>query len=206
MDNKELDTKQIILRAAEEEFLDKGFGNAKMMAIAKRAGIAHSMLHYHFQTKENLFQKIFQQKIQTLSQMFEGISEQHLPFNDTIRLFVECQFDFIAQNPRLPLFVMNEIISNKNNLNRVIEIVKPKISEILEKLQEMLDEEIKNGSIRPVNYLHLMMNIISMNASTFLALPVLEALTPNFDEATKEFLLKERREANVQFILKALQP
>ena len=206
MDNKELDTKQIILRAAEEEFLDKGFGNAKMMAIAKRADIAHSMLHYHFQTKENLFQKIFQQKIQTLSKMFEGISEQHLPFNDTIRLFVECQFDFIAQNPRLPLFMMNEIISNKKNLNLVVEIVRPKIVEIFVMLQKLVDEEVEKGGIRPVKFYHLLMNILSINISTFLAMPVLEALTPNFDEATKECLLKERREANVQFILKALQP
>ena len=206
MCNKDLDTKQVILEAAEEEFLDKGFGNAKMMSIAKRAGVSHSMLHYHFQTKENLFQKIFQQKIQTLSQMFEGISEKHLPFTDTIRLFVECQFDFIAQNPRLPLFMMNEIISNKKNLNLVIEIVKPKIVEIFVMLQKLVDEEVEKGGIRPVKFYHLLMNILSMNVATFLALPVLETLTPNFDEGTREFLLKERREANVQFILKALQP
>jgi AcrR family transcriptional regulator len=206
MDNKDLDTKQVILKAAEEEFLDKGFGNAKMMAIAKRAGVSHSMLHYHFQTKENLFQKIFQQKIQTLSQMFEGISEQCLSFTDTISLFVRCQFDFIAQNPRLPLFVINEIISNKKNLHLVIEVVKPKIMEIFEKLQKMMDEEIERGSICPVKYLHLMMNVISMNIFTFLALPLLEEIIPDCDETTKKFLLKERREANVQFILKGLKP
>jgi AcrR family transcriptional regulator len=206
MDNKDLDTKQIILQAAEEEFLDKGFGNAKMMAIAKRAGVSHSMLHYHFQTKENLFQKIFQKKIQTLSQMFEGISEQHLSFTETIRLFVGCQFDFMAQNPRLPLFVMNEIISNKKNLNLVVEIVKPKIMEILDMLQKKLDDEVEKGGIRPVKFIHLIMNVISMNVFTFLALPLLGVISPDYDETTKKFLLNERREANIQFILKALQP
>ena len=206
MCNKDLDTKQVILKAAEEEFLDKGFGNAKMMAIAKRAGMSHSMLHYHFQSKENLFQKIFQKKIQIISQMFEGIDEQHLSFADTIRLFVECQFDFIAQNPRLPLFVMNEIIANNESLNLVVEIIQPKISEIFDRLQEQLDEEVKKGDIRPVKFFHLMMNVLSMNISTFIAFPLLEALTPNFDKAAKEFILNERRESNVQFILKALQP
>jgi AcrR family transcriptional regulator len=206
MCNKDLDTKQVILQAAEEEFLDKGFGNAKMMAIAKRAGMSHSMLHYHFQSKENLFQMIFQQKIHTLSQMFEGISEQRLPFTDTVRLFVECQFNFMAQNPRLPLFVMNEIISNKKNLNLVIDVVKPRILKNIEKLQKMMDEEIERGSICPVKYLHLMMNVISMNVFTFIALPLLGEIIPDFDETTKKFLLKERREANVQFILKGLKP
>ena len=206
MCNKDLDTKHVILQAAEEEFLDKGFGNAKMMAIAKRAGMSHSMLHYHFQSKENLFQMIFQQKIQTLSQMFEGISEKNLPFTETIQLFVECQFDFIAQNPRLPLFVINEIISDRKNLNLVIEIVRPKIIEIFNKFQKMLDDEIEKGAVRPIQFIHLIMNALSMNLSTFLALPILGELIPDFDETTKESLLNERRESNVQFILKALQP
>jgi AcrR family transcriptional regulator len=205
MCNKELDTKQVILNAAEEEFLDKGFGNAKMMAIAKRAGVSHSMLHYHFQTKENLFQMIFQQKIQTLSQLFEGIDVQHLPFKDTIRLFVEYQFLFIAQSPRLPLFMMNEIIADKQNLKLVIETVKPQISEIFGKLKKMLDEEIEKGAIRPIKFHHLIMNILSMNISTFPALPLFEELIPDFDDEKKEAILNERRECNVQFILKALQ-
>ena len=205
MYNKELDTKQVILGAAEEEFLDKGYGNAKMMAIAKRAGVSHSMLHYHFQTKENLFQMIFQQKIQTLSQLFEGIDVQHLPFMDTIRLFVEYQFLFIAQSPRLPLFMMNEIISDKKNLKMVVETVKPQITEIFDKLKRMLDEEVEKGAIRPIKFQHLIMNILSMNISTFPALPLLEELIPEFDDKKKEAILNERCECNVQFILKALQ-
>ncbi|MDR2815973.1 MAG: TetR/AcrR family transcriptional regulator, partial [Proteiniphilum sp.] len=45
MANKELRSEQIILEAAEAEFLEKGYGNAKMMAIARRANVSHSMLH-----------------------------------------------------------------------------------------------------------------------------------------------------------------
>ena len=202
----ELNTEKIILEAAEVEFLEKGYGKAKIMAIAKRAGVSHSMLHYYFRSKQNLFRMIFQQKIQTLSQMFEGINEQHLPFTDTIRFLVECQFDFVAQNPRLPFFVVNEIISDKENLNLVIEVVKPKISEIIGSLEKMLHEEIGKGAIRPINFLHLIMNILSMNVFTFLALPLLETIIPHFDEETRKFLLNERRDSNVQFMLNALIP
>ena len=54
MKDREQNTEQIILEAAEAEFLEKGYSNAKMMAIAQRAGVAHSMLHYYFRSKENL--------------------------------------------------------------------------------------------------------------------------------------------------------
>ena len=60
--NNEANTEQIILEAAEAEFLEKGYGNAKTVAIAQRAGVSHSMLHYYYRTKEQLFQKIFKAK------------------------------------------------------------------------------------------------------------------------------------------------
>ena len=138
--------------------------------------------------------------------MFENISEKHLPFAETIRLFIEYQFNFIAKNPRLPLFVMNEVFSDKEKMNLVLEVVSPKIREILAGLEDLLNQEVEKGAIRPVKLMHLMMNIISMNVSSFLSLPLLETIIPGFDEKAKELILNERRECNVQFILKALQP
>jgi len=206
MCNKEIDTKRVILEAAEAEFLSKGYGNTKMMAIAKRAGVSHSMLHYHFQTKENLFQMIFREKVQMFSQIFEVITEQNLPFTETIRRFIECQFDLVAQNSRLPLFVMNEIMSDKKNLNLVIEVIKPKAVVIFNRLETMLNDEIEKGNVRPVKFINLIMNILAINISFFLVSPLFEEIILPFDKSVKEAIIKDRRESNVQFILKALKP
>ncbi|MDR1582826.1 MAG: TetR/AcrR family transcriptional regulator [Prevotellaceae bacterium] len=43
-----------MLEAAEAEFFEKGYDNTKTVAIAKQAGVSHSMLHYYFRKKENL--------------------------------------------------------------------------------------------------------------------------------------------------------
>lgn len=59
---KETTTEQLILEAAEAEFLEKGYGKARTTEIARRAGVNHSMLHYYFRTKENLFEVMFQKK------------------------------------------------------------------------------------------------------------------------------------------------
>jgi AcrR family transcriptional regulator len=205
IDNK-LNTEQMILEAAEAEFLKVGYSGAKTVSIAKRAGISHSMLHYYFRSKENLFQMIFRQKIQTLSQMFESISD-HLTFEEAIRLFIEKQFDFVAQNPRLPRFILNEITAKRDNLNLVIEVVRPKIELIFSRMGKLLNKEIAKGGIRPISFRDFIMNIISLNISTFIILPVLENILPaGMDEKTKESYLNERRESNVQFILNALKP
>ncbi|MDR2773847.1 MAG: TetR/AcrR family transcriptional regulator [Tannerella sp.] len=206
MINKELRSEQIILEAAEAEFLEKGYGNAKMMAIARRADVSHSMLHYYFRSKENLFKTIFHRKIQMLSQLFEGVKGRELPFEETVRLFIEGQFNFVAQNPRMPRFVLNEVITNPENLALVMDAVRPKIEEIFGNLSKLLDDGIASGAIRPVLFRDFIMNIVSLNISTFVSLPVIEKILPGMDAKAKEAYLSERRESNVQFILSALRP
>jgi AcrR family transcriptional regulator len=205
MDNKELNTEQIILEAAEAEFLEKGYGNAKIVAIAKRAGVSHSMLHYYFRTKEKLFQMIFLQKLRTLSTVFEGVWKKDLPFAETLRLLIEEQFNFVAKNPKLPHFVLNEIISNENNFNLLFETLFPNASVMLQKINKLLYEEIAAGRVRPITFPNLMMNILSVNISTFVAMPVLQKILPIANETTLTNFLNERRESNVQFIMNALK-
>lgn len=205
MNNNELNTEQLILEAAEAEFLEKGYGNAKMMAIAKRANVAHSMLHYYFRSKENLFQTVFQEKAQTVLPMFEGALEKQLPFSETVRILMETQFDFLAQNPKLPLFLLTEILTNKKNKKLLFDILSKKTIPVLNKLKNMLDEEIKKGTVRPTLFQDFIMNIIAINATTFLAFPILQDIAEQDDKSIKN-LLSERRESNVQFVLTALRP
>lgn len=57
------DTKRKILSAAKKEFADKGFSGARMSSIASIAGVNQALLHYHFESKENLYRSIFQNSI-----------------------------------------------------------------------------------------------------------------------------------------------
>ena len=206
MNNNELNTEQIILEAAEAEFLEKGFSNAKTVAIAKRAGVSHSMLHYYYRTKEQLFQKIFKEKVQALTQMFNVIFEQNTDFTKILRLVMETQFKFIAQNPQLPMFIIREILTNKENREWAIKTLFPHIFPFISTIEKMLNSEISKSKVRPIAIQDLLMNIVSINVSTFVALPVLkENLHFGNDEMLENFL-NERCESNVQFILNALRP
>jgi AcrR family transcriptional regulator len=206
MIDSKLNTEEAILEAAEAEFLEKGYHGAKIVSIVKRAGTSPSMLHYYFRSKEKLFQMIFRQKVQIITQLFENNSED-LPFAEVVRWFIESLFDFVAQNPWMPWFVLNEVSANSDNLNLMIEVARPKIEAIFNNLEKLLNEEIARGGIRPVSFRDFVMNILSLNISTFIMMPVLERIMPvEMDEKMKEKYLKERRESNVQFILNALRP
>jgi len=205
MENNEVNTEQIILEAAEAEFLEKGYGNAKTIAIAQKAGVSHSMLHYYFRTKEQLFQKIFKDKVQKFTQVFSVVFEQNTDFKETLRRIIETQFKFVAQNPQLPMFIIREILSNKENREWAIKTFFPHIFPFLSTIEKMLNTEIAKGTIRPIVIQNLLMNILAINISTFVALPILkENLQLENDEMLENFL-SERCESNVQFILNAIK-
>jgi len=206
MENNEVNTEQIILEAAEAEFLEKGYGNAKTVAIAQRAGVSHSMLHYYFRTKEQLFQKVFREKVLTFAQMFSVVLEQSTDFQDTLKRFIETQFKFVAQNPNLPMFIIREIASNKENREWAITTLAPHLLPFVSAFEKMLYTEIAKGTIRPIVIQNLLMNILAINISTFVALPVLKASLHLENDEMLENFLNERCESNVQFILNALRP
>ncbi|MDR1593999.1 MAG: hypothetical protein LBS43_05880, partial [Prevotellaceae bacterium] len=130
----------------------------------------------------------------------------NLPFAETVRLIVEMQFDFARQNPRLPYFILSEVLSNKENLALVIDVLYPKLSGIFGKIEKILSDEIAKGVIRPVTIRDFMMNLLSLNISTFIALPILQEIFPVENDKIMNKILDERRESNVQFILNALKP
>ncbi|MDR2911885.1 MAG: TetR/AcrR family transcriptional regulator [Alistipes sp.] len=204
MNNSELNTEQLILEAAKTEFFEKGYGNAKMMAIAKRANVAHSMLHYYFRSKENLFQTIFLKQIQTVLPIYESVLEQRLCFTEIVRILMETQFNSMARDIKLSLFILTEILANKENRAMLSEVLTGKGINPFSKMIDIWDEEVKKGAIRPIPFQDFMMMLISINASSFVAMPILEDINGLKEEAI-ENLLTERRESNIQFILGALQ-
>jgi AcrR family transcriptional regulator len=49
------ETREAILTAACEVIAEIGFENVRMRIVAERAGVSTAALHYHFDTRENLF-------------------------------------------------------------------------------------------------------------------------------------------------------
>ncbi len=197
-----MDTAAKILKAAEEEFMEKGFGNAKMMSIAARAGVSHSMLHYYYRSKENLFQTVFKEKAQLLAEILEGIYNKDLSLKEIITQFIRKQFNLMMENDRFIWFIIDELIHNEENLMKVIDFVKPKLSDYLVWFNNLLEKETEEGHVRSISVRSLLMNIISLNASSFLCIPTMKKLEPELD--LNGFLL-ERREENVEFIWNAIK-
>lgn len=201
MAEETLDTAAKILKAAEEEFMEKGYGNAKMMSIAARAGVSHSMLHYYYRSKGKLFQMIFDEKAKLIVSILEGVHDKEISFKEVISHFVMNQFDLMRKNNRFAWFMIDELIHNKENLTKIMEIVLPKVTGYIQCVNDMLEKEVKAGNVREIKLMDLIVNIVSINVASFLFLPVLGQIMP---EADINRYLDERRRSNVGFILDSI--
>lgn len=204
-EKRDTNKEQAIMEAAEIEFLEKGLAQAKTTDIARRAGVTHAMLHYYFRTKENLFDQVFERKVKLLATSFAMIGEQDIPFLEKIRRGVETHFDFVAAHPGLPFFVMREILWNPDRQELCKRVVLPVMENVIHKLTVGMETERKKGNIIPVDPVNLMLNIVSLNVFVFLAPSLMGMLAEQGGRDYQSFL-QERKEQNVQLILKGLQP
>lgn len=197
---KELNKESLILQAAEEEFFQKGYSNAKTTEIAKRAGVTHAMLHYYFRTKENLFKTIFQQKVGMLTDTFLFSFNQDLPFLEKIKKGVEDHFDFIAANPQLAGFILGNIINDEERKQHFIDIIKPKAGEIKDNIQLSIEEEVAKGTIKYVDPFELIFTVVSLNIFPFLASPLVVGILSMDEDQTQAFF-QQRKDTNVSVVL-----
>lgn len=196
---------QVILEAAEKEFITKGFAGARTTAIAEAAGVTHAMLHYYFRTKEQLFERILDEKMRLMGEsVLTAFGQPELPLPDRIRDGIARHFDFIAANPDLPRFIVNEVFSNPERY----QAMRRRIAEIAEKvmrdIQRELDEAAARGEVETMDARMLMLDIISLNVFPFIAFPVIEPILGDLT-ADRERFFALRKAETLEIILRRLK-
>ena len=70
---------EVILHTAEDMFLSNGYNGVSTTDIARKVGCNQALIHYYYRTKQNLFAKVYERKIQSIfdvvkSRLGDGIS------------------------------------------------------------------------------------------------------------------------------------
>jgi AcrR family transcriptional regulator len=203
--NLRTNKEQAILEAAEQEFLENGYEAAKTTKIASLAGVTHAMLHYYYRTKENLFDKIFEQKINLLKDsLFDGFDKSDTPFLEKLQCAIESHFEFVRNNRHLPRFVVNELIFKPKRLALFEARIRKVGNHVLKRLGEEIDEEVERGTINPIDPVNLLIDIASLNVFVFVAMPFLKNFAIE-SFGSEETFLDARKKENVEIILRRLK-
>lgn len=197
---KEKETRESILRAAREVFVEKGLNGARMQEIANRAGINKALLHYYFNNKETLFDFVFKE---AFSQFWPRINEELLrdvPFRSVVKAVVHGYMTMLRERPYLPNFILNELHTNPDRLERLMKEAGFHPEVLIAKIQQ----EIEHGTCRAFDPREIIINVISLSMFPFAARPLVQRVWFGNDPEQYEQFINRRAETLVQFLDSAL--
>lgn len=139
-------SREDILRAAEEEFSNKGLYGTRVDEIAKKANINKRMIYEYFGSKESLYKAVLVEVYSRLSQMEIESLKNEGSCTQKIRNIIHAYFEFIRDNPSFVNMVLWENLNRARYFNELdIKAIKdPTIS----LLREIIEEGKQNGSFR----------------------------------------------------------
>lgn len=159
MNKNSIKTKQKILTTATELFLKKGVDRVGVREIATKAGINLSLMNYYFQSKEKLFETIFDTLVKDRALSVREILESDLPVNEKLRDYTHAYIDMLLEKPILVSFVLSVIHRNPEKIKAMSSVLALYNSE---RFCEQLAAEAETGKIKNVDPEQLYISLISL--------------------------------------------
>lgn len=190
-----------ILEAAKKVFTLKGMGGARMQEIADEAGINKALLHYYYRSKDKLFEAVFMDAFFTMVPDVMDLLKTDISLFEKIELFAEKYIDIFLENPFIPGFVLNELSQNPQ---RIVDLIS-KTGIQLQFFVDQINDEIANGTIKPIQPQHLIVNLLSMCIFPFIATPILKTII--FEQNDQKFIdfIEQRKKEVPEFIINSIK-
>lgn len=159
-DVKSAITRGKILKAAENEFAQKGLSAARVDDIAANADVNKKMIYSHFKSKELLYAEVLKSVYAGLNEYENSIESRTFCGKESIKNVILDYFDFLTKNPNFVRLVLWENL----NYAKYSDEIK---SSLFHGIKMLLKKGIENGSIR--DNLDIEQTALSMNMFCFSA-------------------------------------
>lgn len=117
------ETRARILQKARDAFAELGFAGASIRDIAREAGVTHSMITYHFGTKDELWREAVRDMFALIEQQVfaPGLDDPDLGEEERFRLQLRRYVRYCAQHPEHARITIAETIRGGERLDWMIE-------------------------------------------------------------------------------------
>lgn len=103
------DKQEMIIDAALEVFREKGYANARMADIARRAGVSYGLVYHYFGSKEVLFDLIVETWWSDLYAMMDREKKAKGDFSDKLIHIIRFFLETYVQRPNLMSIFVSEV-------------------------------------------------------------------------------------------------
>lgn len=179
---KSTNTRSEIIEAARIEFFTHGYEGARLQNIANQIGVTKAMIHYYFNTKQELFEHVYSQSINEIFGGLNGIIEKDLPLFKKIEQLVEACLSKSEKYPEVLALVITETGRKPEWLQPIFD---EQLRLELKPFEDELSEAASNYRIAAVDPENLLLNIFSLCYYPALSTTVNQSLL-NLDVSSKQ--------------------
>lgn len=140
-------TKAAILAAATREFTDKGFGGARIDAIAAHAKINKRMLYHYYGGKEALYLAVLEETYGAIRKAEAKLDLAHREPEEGLRDLVQFTFRYFLDHPEFLSLLATENLLKAKFLRRSERIVAMN-SPLIDELRDVLKRGAAKGVFR----------------------------------------------------------
>jgi AcrR family transcriptional regulator len=166
-------TEAKIKDAARRVFISKGFNGCTSREIAKEAGMNVALVNYHFQSKGHLFDLVVSSVMEDFTLSMIDIFHSNMPLINKARIFIDKEYEFLSKYPEIPNFIVNELGKKDKSFFECLDI-KDKLLET--KIFEQIEEAQKNGEMRKIDIVSIMLLMMSNCHFPFIAKPMIQTI------------------------------
>lgn len=158
-------SRQQILDAAYQLFIANGYQATGTKDIAREAEVNKAMIHYYFDTKENLFREVCRKAISETFVEADALLAEPTSLFDKLRGYIDRIYDTVRSKSDLHRFLISELNLN----NRLIsELFLEATDSDLSAFKEQVERAADKYEIARVDYRVLLMNIHALCVYPFM--------------------------------------
>jgi len=197
-----VDTRERILKAATEVFVEKGLAGARMQEIADCAQVNKAMLHYYFTSKEHLYETTVVTAMSgVMTRVQKVLAMKGVPAEAHLRKVIETYLDSLAEHPYIPRLVMQDLMTGGTRITDYFEKAGEQAGFLGGKpAVEMLRKFIASGDLRQVDPKQTIISLVSMVVLYFAAQPIFSRLLELDDRDRERFLAERKRNVRDIFL------
>ncbi|WP_241522061.1 TetR family transcriptional regulator C-terminal domain-containing protein [Chimaeribacter californicus] len=144
----------VIRSAAISEFSEKGFSGATTQAIALRAGMKKTQLHYYIAGKEELYEELLQQVLTLWNDIMRFDPALTGP-SAVLSQYIRNKLHFSFTQPALSRIFTSEVLSGGHYLEKYW----PQATENIRQKETVINQWIEQGMLRPLDARLFIMHI-----------------------------------------------
>lgn len=202
-------SKDRILEAAMDEFVEFGFYGARTQRIADKAKVNKALIHYYFTSKEKIYDEALAKVFGLLMDKLNAIGDEPVPIENKMEQIMDVYISLFTEHSGYFKFVVSEILRGGDKLRKM---AVPRFSEIPfnpvnGKLYKYFNDQMKKGYIKKVNIIHLIISIIAQIAPVYFAKGAIEKVTGGFgiDKHIVDRFIKDRKKFVIDLTMNGIR-